>query len=121
MWGVEIGHPDGPLGSTSGPKLHAYRGVLANSAFREQIGGLLRKSIRDHEHFLAHFDALETPVMMTITITSWSGRHMRSCFWRRCFLVHLVPFRRRHPWTCSAVHDVPPAVSRVTIRCFSAY
>ena len=59
--GVEIGNPDGPLGSTSGPKLQAYRGVLADSAFREQIGGLLRKSIRDHERFLAHFDALETP------------------------------------------------------------
>ena len=59
--GVEIGNPDGPLGSTSGPKLQAYRGVLADGAFREQIGGLLRKSIRDHERFLAHFDALETP------------------------------------------------------------
>jgi hypothetical protein len=59
--GVEIGNPDGPLGSTSGQKLKAYRGVLADGAFREQIGGLLRKSIRDHERFLAHFDALETP------------------------------------------------------------
>jgi len=59
--GVEIGNPDGPLGSTSGPKLQAYRGVLADGAFRDQIGGLLRKSIRDHERFLAHFDALETP------------------------------------------------------------
>jgi hypothetical protein len=59
--GVEIGNPDGPLGRTDGPKLQAYRGVLADDAFREQIGGLLRKSIRDHERFLAHFDALETP------------------------------------------------------------
>jgi len=50
-----------PLGSTDGPKLQAYRGVLADSAFREQIGELLKKSIRDHERFLAHFDALETP------------------------------------------------------------
>ena len=59
--GVEIGNPDGPLGRTDGPKLQAYRGVLADDAFREQIGGLLRKSVRDHERFLAHFDALETP------------------------------------------------------------
>ena len=59
--GVEIGNQDGPLGRTDGPKLQAYRGVLADSAFREQVGGLLKKSIRDHERFLAHFDALETP------------------------------------------------------------
>ena len=49
---VEIGNPDRPL---------AYRGVLADGVFREQIGRLLRKSIRDHGRFLAHFDALETP------------------------------------------------------------
>lgn len=59
--GVEIGNPDGPLGRTDGPKLQAYRAVLADSAFREQIGTLLKKSIRDQERFLAHFDALETP------------------------------------------------------------
>ncbi len=59
--GVEIGNPDGPLGKTDGSKLQAYRGVLADSAFREQIGTLLKKSIRDQERFLAHFDALETP------------------------------------------------------------
>lgn len=59
--GVEIGNPDGPLGRTDGPKLQAYRGVLADNAFREQISTLLKKSIRDQERFLAHFDALETP------------------------------------------------------------
>ncbi|KAH9980606.1 hypothetical protein BJV74DRAFT_855962 [Russula compacta] len=59
--GVEIGNPEGPLGRTDGPKLQAYRGVLADAAFREQVGGLVKKSIRDHERFLAHFDALETP------------------------------------------------------------
>jgi hypothetical protein len=59
--GVEIGNPDGPLGRTDGPKLQAYREVLADGAFREQIGTLLKKSIRDQERFLAHFDALETP------------------------------------------------------------
>ena len=63
--GVEIGNPDGPLGRTDGPKLQAYRGVLADSAFREQIGTLLKKSIRDQERFLAHFDALETPAPPT--------------------------------------------------------
>jgi hypothetical protein len=59
--GVEIGNQDGPLGRVDGPKLQAYRGVLADGVFREQVGGLLKKSIRDHERFLAHFDALETP------------------------------------------------------------
>ncbi|KAI0275437.1 hypothetical protein BC834DRAFT_852860 [Gloeopeniophorella convolvens] len=59
--GVEIGNPDGPLGRADGPKLQAYREVLADESFREQIGGLLKKSVRDHERFLAHFDALETP------------------------------------------------------------
>ena len=63
--GVEIENPDGPLGRTDGPKLQAYRGVLADSAFREQIGTLLKKSIRDQERFLAHFDALETPAPRT--------------------------------------------------------
>ena len=53
--------PDGPLGSTSGPKLQAYRGVLADGAFREQIGGLLRKNTRDHERFSSTLTPLETP------------------------------------------------------------
>lgn len=59
--GVEIGNPDGPLGKKDGAKLRAYRRVLAEETFREQIQGLLRKSIRDHEKFLAHFDTLESP------------------------------------------------------------
>ncbi|KAF9019716.1 hypothetical protein BDZ89DRAFT_1072856, partial [Hymenopellis radicata] len=41
--GVEIGHPDGPLGKSGGPKVTAYR-----------------QSIRDHEKFISHFDTLET-------------------------------------------------------------
>ncbi|KAF8527434.1 hypothetical protein BU17DRAFT_73877 [Hysterangium stoloniferum] len=57
--GVEIGNPDGPLGSPSGQKVKAYRQVLNQPAFREQITGLLKKSIRDHERFLAYFDTLE--------------------------------------------------------------
>jgi hypothetical protein len=68
--GVEIGNLDGPLGKVDGPKLQAYRGVLADGAFREQVGGLLKKSIRDHERFLAHFDALETPAPPPPTTTS---------------------------------------------------
>lgn len=59
--GVEIGNPDGPLGKRDGPKLLAYREVLADGAFREQIAGMLKKCIRDHEKFLAHFDTLEGP------------------------------------------------------------
>lgn len=57
--GVEIGHPDGPLGSKDGAKLAAYRQVLAEEGFRDQIMALVRKSMRDHEKFLTHFDSLE--------------------------------------------------------------
>ncbi|TFY59393.1 hypothetical protein EVG20_g7809 [Dentipellis fragilis] len=59
--GVEIGNPDGPLGRKDGVKQQAYRAQLAEEGFREQIGTLLKKSIRDHERFLAHFDSLESP------------------------------------------------------------
>ncbi|KAF5352615.1 hypothetical protein D9756_006190 [Leucocoprinus leucothites] len=58
--GVEIGNPDGPLGSRNGDKLKAYHGVLAAKPFRDQIHSLLKKSIRDHEKFLSHFDGGET-------------------------------------------------------------
>ena len=59
--GVEIGNPDGPLGKGDGPKARAYRGVLGKESFREDIYGYLRKCIRDHERFLAHFDTIEGP------------------------------------------------------------
>jgi hypothetical protein len=59
--GVEIGNPDGPLGKKDGPKLLAYRKALAEENFREQISSLLKKSMRDHEKFLSHFDTLEGP------------------------------------------------------------
>ena len=59
--GVEIGNPDGPLGKSDGPKARAYRGVLGEEGFREDVCGYLRKCIRDHERFLAHFDTLEAP------------------------------------------------------------
>ncbi|RDB19206.1 hypothetical protein Hypma_013430 [Hypsizygus marmoreus] len=52
---------EGPLGRKDGVKLRAYREVLAAEPFREQVLGLLRKSIRDHEKFLSHFDLLEPP------------------------------------------------------------
>ncbi|CAL1694850.1 unnamed protein product [Somion occarium] len=57
--GVEIGNPDGPLGSRDGDKLKAYREGLASSVFRDQITGLLKKALRDHEKFLTYFDTLE--------------------------------------------------------------
>lgn len=57
--GVEIGHPDGPLGKRDGAKAAAYRQILADAPFREQITMLVRKSMRDHERFLSHFDSLE--------------------------------------------------------------
>ncbi|GLB43647.1 hypothetical protein LshimejAT787_1401590 [Lyophyllum shimeji] len=61
--GVEIGHPDGPLGKKGGVKVMAYREVLAAEPFRGQIYALLKKSIRDHEKFLSHFDSIESPNM----------------------------------------------------------
>jgi hypothetical protein len=54
--GVEIGNPKGPLGPLNSPKVKAYRGVLAAKPFRDQIVGLVKKSMRDHERFLSHFD-----------------------------------------------------------------
>jgi hypothetical protein len=57
--GVEIGNPDGPLGKKDGEKVLAYRGVLAQESFREHIVLLVKKSMRDHERFLAHFDTLD--------------------------------------------------------------
>ncbi|KAG6860857.1 hypothetical protein C0995_006721 [Termitomyces sp. Mi166 len=59
--GVEIGNPDGPLGKSDSAKVVAYREALAAEPFREQITALLRKSIRDHEKFLSHFDSIEAP------------------------------------------------------------
>jgi hypothetical protein len=57
--GVEAGNPSGPLGASDGVKARAYRAVLAEPEFREQIVSLLRKSLRDHERFLALFDFME--------------------------------------------------------------
>ncbi|KAJ7170799.1 hypothetical protein C8R43DRAFT_1059496 [Mycena crocata] len=70
--GVEVGNPDGPLGRSAGKKAKAYReafGVADNGEglagseerdrIREQIFGLVKKSMRDHERFLGHFDSLD--------------------------------------------------------------
>jgi len=59
--GVEIGNPDGPLGKRSGPKLQAYTEMLGEKSFRDNISQLLKRSLRDHEKFLSHFDSLESP------------------------------------------------------------
>lgn len=59
--GVEIGNPDGPLGRHDGPKLLAYATVLGEKSFRDHISQLLKKSLRDHEKFLSHFDTLDSP------------------------------------------------------------
>ncbi|KAK0478597.1 hypothetical protein EDD18DRAFT_873137 [Armillaria luteobubalina] len=58
--GVEMGHPDGPLGKTGGAKARAYKDALGEGRFKDQITSLLKKSIRDHDKFLAHFDTLES-------------------------------------------------------------
>lgn len=52
----QIGNPDGPLGSKYGKKLNAYRDVFGTDKWKTEIHALARKSIRDHERFLAHFD-----------------------------------------------------------------
>ncbi|KAJ4470885.1 hypothetical protein J3R30DRAFT_1133800 [Lentinula aciculospora] len=57
--GVEIDNPAGPLGPSDGPKLNAYRKVLAAEGCREKITSLIKKGIRDHERFIGHFDTLE--------------------------------------------------------------
>ena len=57
--GTEIGNPDGPLGRKDGPKLIAYREVLTDATFKETILNLVKKSFRDHEKFLSHFDTVE--------------------------------------------------------------
>ncbi|KAK7695222.1 hypothetical protein QCA50_002412 [Cerrena zonata] len=57
--GLEVANPDGPLGSRDGAKLQAYRNTLANSGFRDQVTGLIKKALRDHEKFLSYFDTLE--------------------------------------------------------------
>ena len=57
--GVEIGHPDGPLGKRDGEKVLAYRRAFADESFREHIAILVKRSMRDHEKFLSHFDTFE--------------------------------------------------------------
>jgi hypothetical protein len=57
--GVTTEGLDGPLGSKSGKKLQAYREELAVSPFRQSVATLLRKSIRDHERFMACFDTVD--------------------------------------------------------------
>ncbi|KAF5383969.1 hypothetical protein D9757_006914 [Collybiopsis confluens] len=57
--GVEINNPAGPLGGVDGAKLKAYRKVLSADKFRDQIASLVKKSIRDQERFVGHFDTLE--------------------------------------------------------------
>ena len=72
--GVEIGNPDGPLGSEEGAKLKAYREALANEGFKNQIFSLVKKSIRDHERFLSHFDTLEGPPIDPADDADWSTK-----------------------------------------------
>lgn len=59
--GTEIGNGAGPLGSYSGRKFKAYRQVFNEPSMREGLTTLFRKSIRDHEKFISHFDTLESP------------------------------------------------------------
>ncbi|KAF9260824.1 hypothetical protein L218DRAFT_989315 [Marasmius fiardii PR-910] len=90
--GVEIGHPDGPLGKKGGEKVRKYREVFLgdgsagkrNCGIREKVEGMLRKSIRDHERFLAHFDSLESgppPISVEDLRTNKEDGEGGSCSW----------------------------------------
>lgn len=59
--GTEVNNLDGPLGKSDGVKAKAYAEVLADPRFREIVVGLVKKSKRDHERFLTHFDTLGAP------------------------------------------------------------
>ncbi|KAF7316792.1 CRAL-TRIO-N domain-containing protein [Mycena chlorophos] len=73
--GVEVGNPDGPLGSSMSPKSRAYQEIFGiaetgewrcgngeSEKARDHVVGLIKKSMRDHERFLAHFDTLDAGV-----------------------------------------------------------
>lgn len=60
--GTEAGNPDGPLGASDGLEAKAYRMAFSDAELTGQMNALLRKSIRDNEKFLTHFDALEGPL-----------------------------------------------------------
>ena len=129
--GVEIGNPDGSLGRTDGFKLRAYRRVLADDAFREQIGGLLRKSVCDHERFLAQLTPSRlrcrlarlamTMIPPPMVTTSWDERRMRSCSPKRFAQGRQAPHRHRRPWTRCYSRRTTRCWSSRTIRCFSAF
>lgn len=57
--GIETGNPDGPLGRCDDTKSRAYASTLGEKTLKEQICQLLKKSTRDHEKFLCHFDSFE--------------------------------------------------------------
>lgn len=59
--GTELGNVDGPLGPTGGEKARAYHAAFEDNGVRDQIIRLIKKSKRDHERFLSHFDTLEPP------------------------------------------------------------
>lgn len=57
--GLEIGHPDGPLGARDGEKRRVYLERMGgDAALRDNVDTLARKAIRDTERFLAHFDTM---------------------------------------------------------------
>jgi hypothetical protein len=56
--GVDLG--GNPLGGRDGRKYQAYHSILNALEFKQRIFTLLRKSIRDHERFLSHFDSIGT-------------------------------------------------------------
>lgn len=58
--GIEIGNAAGGLlGPRNAAKFKAYRQLLNPPQFQEEVHAALRKSLKDHERFISHFDSFE--------------------------------------------------------------
>ncbi|KAF9516585.1 hypothetical protein BS47DRAFT_1340715 [Hydnum rufescens UP504] len=59
--GIDTTHPQGPLGPRTSPRFKAYHALLAGATFKEQVFSMLKKSVKDFERFLSHFDSIICP------------------------------------------------------------
>lgn len=77
--GLEIGHPDGPLGARDGEKRRVYvERMGGDAALKENIDTLARKAIRDQERFLAHFDTVLASVIESDSLSTALVPHANS-------------------------------------------
>ena len=68
--GVPIPPHQGLLGQASKDKIQKYENALVSPDFKEQVLGLFRKAIRDHERFLSYFPVWEAPAG-----SGWENEH----------------------------------------------